>query len=227
MSSSKEYHEQHPLDIQHHIKRCYLDVPTLVVPENIKIKQMNQQSLTLLYSGYINYPQRDPIPLLNVLCKLCEIMDVKVIFAGTCNHPEIFQSYNQKTNGAIQYLGQKTHQEIIDLAQQADAFLNIGSTNPTTIACKIFEYMLFQKPIISTYAIDNEPSVPSLQKYGHYYLLDERETDYQKAAIALREHLQKESQTNALYKPVTELFYYNTPAAFTQCLTELWENKKS
>lgn len=227
MGSSKGYHEQHPLDTQNAIKRRYLDVPTLVVSKDIKIKPMNQQTKTLLYSGSISYPQRNPIPLLNVLCELCKIMDVNVIFAGTCNHPEIFQSYFQKTNGRIQYLGQKTHQEILSLAEHTDAFLNIGSTNPTTIACKIFEYMLFQKPIISTYAIDNEPNMLSLEKYGHCFLLDERETGYQETAVALKEYLQNESQANAKYTPVTELFYHNTPAAFTHCLAELWGNEKS
>lgn len=211
MESARAYHMQRPLNTP--VERCYLDVPTLVPREIAPIQKSEEDVCTILYSGYINYPQRDPIPLLEVLARLCLKIDVRVIFAGTCSKPEIFEPYIEMSKGRICYLGQQTHEQIFELARRADFFLNIGSTNPNTIACKIFEYMTFSKPIIATYSIDNEPSVSAIQKYGHYFCIDERREDLDKIAEELKEFIQSPDRE---YEPVENLFYNNTPAAFTE-----------
>lgn len=227
MNSSKEYHLQNPLDTEKQINRCFLDVPTLIIPkEEIQIKDVPYTGYELLYSGYINYPHRNPLPLLEVMSRLCNLMDITVTFAGTCNKPKLFQPYIQKTNGKIRYLGQQTHDEIITLAKQADLFLNIGSTNPFTIACKIFEYMLFQKPIITTYSIDNEPCIPYLKKYGLYYLIDERLKDYDSIARELQHYIENIHKSDEQHESLERLFYDNTPQAFTSCIAKLVEDKQ-
>ncbi len=227
MNSSRDYHLQHPLETKRSAKRCFLDVPTLLLPkEQLQPRSTFKTRYQLLYSGYINYPQRDPVPLLEVMARLCNISDVTVTFAGTCNKPKLFQPYILASNGKIRYLGQQSHDEIIALAQQSDYFLNIGSKNPSTIACKIFEYMLFQKPIISTYSIENEPSIPYIKKYGQYFLIDERRNDYDAIARDLQHYIENMDTTVTLqHASLEELFYANTPKAFTACIDELVGDK--
>lgn len=227
MNSSREYHLRNQIDIRHAVNRCYLDVPTLLLPkEKIETKEASNGQYQFLYAGNINYPNRNPIPLLEIMSRLCNLMELTVIFAGSCNQPKIFQLYTKKTNGKIRYLGQQTHNDILSLARQADGFLNIGSTNQFTIASKIFEYMIFQKPIISTFSIDKEPSISYIKKYGQYFLIDERSKDYDSIARELQQYIVTTNAQSMKPKSLDVLFYNNTPQAFTTCVTDLVEGKQ-
>ena len=46
----------------------------------------------------------------------------------------------------------------------ASFLVNIGSINPNTVPGKIFEYFAYNKPILSTYSIVDEPSINYLKK---------------------------------------------------------------
>lgn len=88
------------------------------------------------------------------------------------------------------------HNELVKYLKDADVLLNFGVDNPNAISGKIFEYIGFAKPIISTYFIDDEAVLPVLNKYPAALLLDERKepkeyesaigkflADYEKAQI--------------------------------------------
>ena len=80
--------------------------------------------------------------------------------------------------------------------------------------------MQFRKPIISTFSIENEPSIPYLEKYGNYFLLDERpESDFQKINDKLLAFLLSEKTVE--YKNYESIFYLNTPKAFIDVLNKL------
>ena len=85
---------------------------------------------------------------------------------------------------------------MVKYLKDADVLLNFGVDNPNAISGKIFEYIGFVKPIISTYFIDDEAVLPVLNKYPAALLLDERKepkeyesaigkflADYEKAQI--------------------------------------------
>lgn len=215
MRSSEKYHTTYPLTEINLNKRIYLDVPTYVENTIHTVKSDNKScQITVIYSGSIHFPDRDPRPLLRHFLKLCEDLDVVLVFIGNNNCPFIFEDYSKKSGGRIKLLGQLSHENAVLRMQEADFFVNIGNTNPNTVPSKIFEYIQFGKPIISTYLIEDEPSIRYLKKYGNYFLLDERETsDFETQNNKLRDFLCQKDDF-AERNDNKALFYENTPQAF-------------
>lgn len=221
MKSSESYHRMFPLSGTDD-RRVFLDVPTFVGIEDTgkSTKNKGNGKITVLYSGSIHFPDRNPLSLLKHFAIICNKSNVELLFMGSNNCQYIFDEYSQLSNGKIRTIGQFSHSEAIQKLRNADILLNIGSTNPNTVTCKIFEYMQFRKPIISTFSIENEPSIPYLEKYGNYFLLDERpESDFQKINDKLLAFLLSEKTVE--YKNYESIFYLNTPKAFIDVLNKL------
>lgn len=221
MQSSKVYHTENPLPDADMIRRYYLDVPTFVPTEDKSETHVrdNASSIKVLYSGSIHFPDRDPRPLLEYFVPICNNYNVELLFMGSNNCPSIFDEYSKKTNNKIRVIGQFAHKAALEELIRADILVNIGSTNPNTVTCKIFEYMELMKPIISTYRINDEPSIPYLERYGCYFLLNEKSGDN------FENHL-KELADFILKPPAiacvdfSKVFYYNTPQAFIDLLNK-------
>lgn len=218
MQSSKVYHTENQLPNSDIIRRYFLDVPTFVPTENKQeiSARDNVSTIKVLYSGSIHFPDRDPRPVLEYFVPICNKHNVELLFMGSNNCPSIFAEYSKKTNNRIRVIGQFSHKEAVEQLKLADILVNIGSTNPNTVTCKIFEYMQLMKPIISTYRINNEPSIPYLEKYGCYFLLNEIDNNFEN-------HL--EELVDFILKPPTipcvdfsMVFYNNTPQAFIDLL---------
>lgn len=213
MLSAKDYHEKKPLS-DFNSKRIFLDVPMMLEP--IYTNSKHKEDKVLLYAGNISYPRRNPIPLLNSLELLFKMGKYTVLFAGTINNPSIFEPYLNRTNGRIRLLGQLSHDKLIELEKEIDCFINLGSDNPNTIPCKIFEYMRFGKPIISTYSIDNEPSKQYLNRYVNSLCIDEREAPEDNAKRMFSFLLEERASVD--FSLLLNTFYYNTPGAFADTL---------
>lgn len=221
MKSSEAYHRMFPM-IESEGKRVFLDVPTFVEIKDsgISIECKNKKNITVLYSGSIHFPDRNPLPLLKHFAIICNKLHVELLFMGSNNCQHIFDEYEKISNGKIRTIGQFSHSEAIQRLRSADVLVNIGNTNPNTVTSKIFEYMQFKKPIISTFSIENEPSIPYLEKYGNYFLLDERsESDFQKVNEQLQTFLL--SNKTVEDKNYESIFYLNTPHAFIDVLNAL------
>lgn len=111
-----------------------------------------------------------------------------------------------------------SHDDILKEEAQADFLVNFGVTNPYTIPCKIFEYMQFNKPIISSKSIENEAAIPYLSKYGSYYIFDEREDSKKSMPNLLKYILSNPKVGDTDY---SQVFYKNTPQAFCDTIRTL------
>ena len=221
MASSRKYHEDNPLEMIEPYKRKFLDVPLMRDINKTENKDKETATKTLLFAGGLSYPRRDPRPILEVLSEVCVESDTEAIFLGECNKPSIFEPYCEKSGGKIKYLGQQPHSTVLEMGEKADCFINIGSRNPFTISGKIFEYMSFGKPIISTYYIENEPSKEYLEKYGFALLIDEKK-DVEESANEVKKFLSEIGEKEFDSKILNDIFYENTPKAFVDLLrTEL------
>lgn len=220
MKSSEIYHQFAPLTDENSFRRIFLDVPTFIIEkreivENIKMSHCD--SINVLFIGSIRFPHRDPRPLLKHFAILCQNNNIELNFIGTHNCPEIFSEYEKKSDGKIKHLGQFSHDDAMEKLKRADFLVNIGSTNPNTITCKIFEYMQFHKPIISTFTIENEPSIPYLKKYGCYFLLDERPNkNFDVINNQLLSYILSKPKVED--KNYSKIFYLNTPTAFVDTI---------
>ncbi|MBR7123062.1 MAG: hypothetical protein IKC95_06380 [Oscillospiraceae bacterium] len=217
MNSSKHYHETRWTYPTESFNRKYLDVPMLLPAYKAEKTEKGKRKVAL-FAGNLSYPRRNPIPLLEIFKTVCNELDMELVFAGACNNTAIFSPYINATGGRIKVLGQLSHDKVTDLEGQADYLINIGSENPYTIPGKIFEYIRFNKPIISTFCIDDEPSIEYLKKYQNAFFADERKP-FEATARALIKFLTQEEMANSNIDCST-VFYTNTPRAFVDLLNE-------
>ena len=78
-----------------------------------------------------------------------------------------------KRNGNIHFLGEINHDDVPNYVESADILLNIGNSIPGMLPSKVFEYMSYRKPILSTIKHSEDLSVSYLEKYGAVYIVDE------------------------------------------------------
>ena len=77
--------------------------------------------------------------------------------------------------------------------EEADCLLNIGNTMVDQMPSKIFEYMSYGKPIISTYRIENDTSKEIVEKYPAALCIDERTENFDNVAKQIEIFLSRKS----------------------------------
>lgn len=216
MQSSKEHHIKYVGMEEWYDKAVYLDIPLL---ERNRLPKQNEKincgKTMITFCGLLNDPYRHVKQFLEI-AKQCN--QYKFIFAGSSNIENHFIKIQNNTNSNITYFGQIQHSKVEELLTNSDVLLNLGVTVPSAISGKIFEYMSYGKPIISTYSIDNEACIPYLQKYPLGLLLDERSRNIKLQAQKLIDFVEKTKGKQIDYNSVEKNFYLNTPQAFVDYL---------
>lgn len=204
MHSSEHYHMLAALCMKE--KRIFLDVPVMKKPCDC-----DKEEPFALYAGNLNHKGRDISKLLEIFSELSSKTEIKLLLAGGCNDTKIFEYYEEKTHGKIQYLGILDHEDVLELEKKAKYLINLASINPYTIPSKIFEYMRFGKTIISTYQTEKDPSIEYLNKYNNVIYIDERLSVKESAEKLFKDmYVERKTEVSELEK----VFYYNTPKAF-------------
>ena len=223
MESSRAHHERISKPFSWYAKSLYCDIPALVNRHiTFERTQPKLNEFQICFVGTIADGIRDPYFFLRLL-KYINTVRICLIFVGnnSCN-PKHFNMYvdnlSFKTNLQIKCLGVLSHKEALKIISESSVMLNIGNTTNSMVPSKIFEYMSYGKPIISTYSIDNEACIPYLTKYPCALLLDERDPDLVRQAKALEAFILKTSDINMNFSDIKQLFYQNTPAAFVEAL---------
>lgn len=116
----------------------------------------------------------------------------------------------------VRFVSYVPHDDLLNVLASADVLLNMGVKNPNAISGKIFEYMGCCKPIISTYAIDDEACLPVLKRYPLSFLVDERRTDLETAAAETAVFLNENLGKKIDYASVEAEFHNCTPEAYCE-----------
>lgn len=215
MSSSRTHHEKYSADAPYYHKIRYFDLPLFrIEPVEPGDPLMDHTKRNLVYVGTLPGGIRSPRYVLEMFRQL-EGDGWQLYFIGSSSCPEL----DAVTDPRIHVVGRVDHDLALRYEAQADILINIGNTNPNMTPSKIFEYMSFGKPIVSTMAVEQEPSRAYLERYSMALLLDERKDTPKSAAAQL-------TKFAATVRPVDqaqvfETFYPNTPAAFVEFLKEM------
>lgn len=97
--------------------------------------------------------------------------------------------------------------------EMADCLLNIGNTMEDQMPSKIFEYMSYGKPIISTYRIDNDTSKKIIEKYPVGLCIDERSVSSVKAVEQIEEFLSRD-YVHIEFNKLKEIYSEYLPETF-------------
>lgn len=216
MESSRAHHEHYSVQAPYYDRIRYFDLPLLC-----RQPVINEQALMpcehckLVYVGTLPERIRSPEYLLRVLqCLPSE--QYQFWFVGT-NASKVLNNAAEK-DPRIRVVGRVEHELAMRYIAQADFLLNIGNSNPNMTPSKIFEYMSFGKPVISTIPVREEPSRRYLEKYPLALLLDEKKDDVRRAAMKVSAFIAEYSGISAEQNAVRNTFFKNTPEAFASFL---------
>ncbi len=209
MKSAEEH--QYTFNREFKDKMCVLDIPML--KQTMVCEQVREnEKIKLLYVGSLNPVVRNPQTLIDAL-KLIENKSINVEFVGNIECKQMFQELKNVYNDRLVFTDFLNHDELSQKIAQADVLINIGNLVSTMVPSKIFEYMSYGKPVISTCDIDDEPSAQYLAKYPLSLTING--SDSAKInALKLDEFLSESVGKRVEFDTVKNEMYLNTPEAF-------------
>lgn len=232
MESSRQHHELYSKKENWYQKARYLDVPAFTRCTETKVyKADKSEEIVMCFVGTISDDVRTPYTFLKIMSYIKDIK-VHIIFVGnnTCKHLNqyLFDSDTVK----VDFLGEMKYEDAQEIVKKSDILINFGNINSNLVPSKIFEYMSYGKPIISTYTSLDDTSLTYLRKYPVVFFIYEHDSNYADCASKLKEFILECS--NQIIEPsyMEKILYKNTPRAFydTLVLTEkrlqIEENKR-
>ncbi len=222
MESSREHHKRFSRNASYYNRIRYFDLPLLyqrtIESDNLL---MSKECCNLVYVGTLPQGIRSPLFLLSTLT-LIPGENFRFYFIGTKTCIQLNDAAARDSR--IKVIGQVNHDVALKYIAQSDIVMNIGSSNPNMTPSKIFEYMSFGKPIISTAPIQNEPSKLYLKKYPMALVIDESAVEINQAAMMMLSFIKDYAGLSVELNSIKDKFFYNTPdsvAAFLDKITGL------
>ncbi len=217
MDAVKNVYNTDLINEQYVKKVVFLDLP-LYNPQQYKFKKefFPCDQIVLLYAGSMPRNIRNPLFFLKLANQIC-VNDIHLYIAGSSEYQSLVEEFAQLNNN-IHLLGVIDHDKINTLLGESDVVINIGNSLSYMVPCKLFEYMSYGKPIISTYRIDDDPCRSYLDKYKYSLQLDERQ-DFDIQCNRSKDFLMSLSRETVMEKDSTA-FINNRPETFIRQIEE-------
>ena len=222
MHSSEGYHCTHSTRKPYYAKYRFLDIPGIVQPVMTESENnfTKPGMINFLYAGLLYLPDRDPSFLIDCINQVEWEKPVHLIFLCSGNGIDAVEEKKKTFKGSItihKYVDQK---ELHRVMLAVDGFLNIGSDNPGMVPSKIFEYMSYGKPVISTYVADEDASREYLERYPLGICLNSN-ADSSKNISRLNDFSKAKMSQRLSFEEVATLFPGNTPLVYYNIIKEL------
>lgn len=216
MEASRAHNEKYSSECDYYKKLIYLDIPLLTNTAISKPESniFNNGKINVVFAGTANYPMRNFAYFINVVDEIFNLCGDKIAFhiIGQSNCVAMFKKNN------VEYHLPVAHNQLGEYLNSADVLINFGVKTPSAISGKIFEYMSYAKPIISTYSIDNEACIPYLKKYPVALLVDENVSDYRRQAERIIKFINDSIGKKIDINEIRSLFKNNLPETFIECV---------
>ncbi len=165
MNCHKKHYEAEEFS-QYTSKIVWADFPLFQPQDNT----ISQHSLKIVYTGSLYRGIRNPRSAMELLSSVLDTYSVH--FYGQSDCDDILEEYATKFPGHVVCHGLVSHKEAIKAAAEADILLSLGNAHTEMAPSKIYEQMSTGKPIIHTYAEQNDPCLPLLKEYGNALCVD-------------------------------------------------------
>lgn len=163
----------------------YVDIPLLIPNQSRKYEgkrtHFKDDEFVVLFIGTIPNRIRDPRYTLEVFNKIAK-GKINLYLVGRSDYNKEI-NYYIKQNSNIHFLNYIPHDEVCFYLQEADVLLNIGNSIENMIPSKIFEYMSYKKPIISTTKLTNDICNKYLKEYGNSLIVSESKSTLENVTI--------------------------------------------
>lgn len=218
--SMKAYHTEHGDMGSDH--RIYLDIPSILKPEeDVSTGHMfclRDDCINIVYSGLLSEYYRDALPILRLLNQCDCAEKINMIFFSRGEKEQIEKE-------AIDFKGAVVYHDYIPLAdlhtiyRHADYFLNVSHINANMVPSKIFEYMSYGRPIISTYVTDGDSAEKYVSRYPEALCIDLKKCDDDNISN-LNAFFQREHRI-VPFEEVKAEFKDNTPEKYLEVIEKV------
>ena len=213
MKSSERHHINYSSDCPHYSKIKVLDIP-LITDNIIDNYQTDNNKTVFTYIGSLPLKIRNPFYGLDLLSRL---KNIEIRMVGPIPDSDTYKEFCKSHD--IILLGPKNHLEINDLVKDTDILINFGNNIKEMVPSKIFEYISYLKPILSFAPIEDEPSIPYLEKYPLSCVIHE-EDPIDANMMAIKRFMSNKKNISISKELIQNTFYNNTPAAFADYIDE-------
>ena len=224
MQSSKSHHKKYSMNEDYYKKIIFLDIPLLINNQNLisNDKFLSEDTINFVYVGSIPCHIRNPKYILEVFSRL-NIGDCTFTIIGTNTCPDVFiKALENSGKNKIRVLDPKPHNEIISILSHSDFLVNIGNSLNTMIPSKIFEYMSFGKPIISTSSIFDDPSKEYFKMYPLTVSIDEDWNKIDQNVMMVERFVNDNLNETVNVDEIQKVMYENTPKAFVDVINNFF-----
>lgn len=218
--SMKAYHEEHGDIAADH--RFYLDIPSVLKPEDEvptdKLKLIKKGAINIVFSGLLSEYYRDARPIIRLLNQCDKAEQLNLVFFGR-GEKEAVEIEAKNFKGTIIYHDYIPLSELHTMYRHADYLLNVSHINANMVPSKIFEYMSYGKPIISTYVTDGDAAQRYVSRYPEGICIDLKKP-VERNVVVLNDFMRRE-HNSVEFEWVKEEFKDNTPERFLEVIEGL------
>ncbi len=215
MRAHMPYQQVHSSEKSFFRNVIFLDIPGIIRPET----QMGNNrfvikgKINVIFTGVLNLPDRDPSLVIKTFGRSKYKDNFNLMFFAVGGGSYLVESLikNEGLQGFVHAFIPRS--ELNSVLQTSDILLNIGGPNTTQVPSKIFEYMSYGKPIVSTYYVDNESSLSYFQRYPLALCLDLRKGINENASM-LDELIDSKLGQVLDFTAVEKLYPLNNPQTF-------------
>lgn len=226
MESSRKHHEANSATAEWYQNSCYLDVPALSRPLELEGESVkDREEVVISFVGTIQRGIRTPYALFKVLSNISDLK-VRFVIAGKNKCDDLRDFFKESENVSIDVRGEIPYKDAQQLIADSDFLVNLGNESSNLVPSKIFEYMSYGKPIISTFNCDADSSIPYLKKYPAVCLIDERKCELIDTSKQLGKFMKENRDTRVPYEMIEKRLYNNCARAFSALLLSDAKGKK-
>lgn len=214
MESSLTHHKATTINYDYYAKLKVLNVPYLKYQQIDKSCFLcGKKKIHFVFTGTLS--QRNPDYLISLFSKLG---NAKVTFICDISYHSIVKKHS--FNGVLECLPYMPYFELRSYLQSADVLFNLGVRESTAISGKIFDYMGYCKPIITTTFIDDEAAIPYIKRYPQGLVIDER-LSLDENLIKLKSFLGFCGNFTFSFDDIAKEFKTSLPSSYVSIINEL------
>jgi glycosyltransferase involved in cell wall biosynthesis len=174
--------------------------------------------INVLYTGYLFLPDRNPEYIIDALSR---VSNVCLIFIGKNEARSVIDRMQNSFQGKIKVFDFMPREQLIGLMNEADVFLNLGVANSNAISGKIFDYLSYGKPIISTFFKEDDATLKYLRDYELACCIDQCNTSNELATELLKEFFETKCGKRINYSEIEKAYYSSSPKAIGDIIEQL------
>lgn len=196
--------------------------PTGVVSDDIA-EVFCQHKYNIVFTGLIT-ADRNPAQFIDILDSCIFADKINVVFFCSMNNAAIIENV-QTQHVSIRIHDYVNKQMLNSVYHMADAFLNLGGNEAKMIPSKLFNYLSYGKPIISTYIVDNDLSAKQLREYPLSCCIDLR-TEKEHNVGKLNCFIEEKMSQSLEFDAIQSIYRDSTPSVYAHLIQEqIYEDK--